>query len=255
MRPMGQRAVILLAFGLPILRHLSRANFFARDSTSSRVSIFRATRWSSACSSFGDKAKGADIAVFYNSGQGISVDGSEFLLATDADIKSRIDVKPGNAFDADLAIDHERSKNQARVPGRFAQQPIPRPEKAKSRRVSVGTSLGNEGPDNSLVVFATAPGEAAPDGPQGSISTAHARPDRQYRSARHRDSAGDDEGPRRAQRGNQAAANAVGAQQPYRRSPLAAGVLRRSSRVLEGRANVIAFGVSPATDFWDSRGL
>jgi hypothetical protein len=39
---------------------------------------------------FGDKAKGADIAVFYNSGQGISVDGSEFLLATDADIKSRI---------------------------------------------------------------------------------------------------------------------------------------------------------------------
>jgi uncharacterized caspase-like protein len=72
---------------------------------------------------FGDKAKGADIAVFYHSGQGISVDGSEFLLATDADIKSRIDVKPGNAFDADLAIDHERSKNQARVPGRFAQQP------------------------------------------------------------------------------------------------------------------------------------
>src|SRR5580700_4807205 len=64
---------------------------------------------------FGDKAKGADIAVFYHSGQGISVDGSEFLLATDADIKSRIDVKPGNAFDADLAIDHERSKNQARA--------------------------------------------------------------------------------------------------------------------------------------------
>jgi uncharacterized caspase-like protein len=84
---------------------------------------------------FGDKAKGADIAVFYHSGQGISVDGSEFLLAADADTKSRIDVKPGNAFDADLAIDHERSKNQARVPRRFAQQPIPRPEKAKSRRV------------------------------------------------------------------------------------------------------------------------
>ena len=56
---------------------------------------------------FGDKAKGADIAVFYHSGQGISVDGSEFLLATDADIKSKIDVKPGNAFDADPAIDHE----------------------------------------------------------------------------------------------------------------------------------------------------
>jgi hypothetical protein len=57
---------------------------------------------------FGDKAKGADIAVFYHSGQGIFVDGSEFLHATDADI--RIVVKLGNAFDTDLAIDQTMSE-------------------------------------------------------------------------------------------------------------------------------------------------
>jgi uncharacterized caspase-like protein len=121
---------------------------------------------------FGDKAKGADIAVLYYSGQGISVDGSEFLLATDADIKSRIDVKLGNALDADLAIDQTMSEAKTKLVFLDASRlnPFPAAEKAKSRRVSVGTSLaGMKAPDNSLVVFATAPGEAAPDGPRDSI--------------------------------------------------------------------------------------
>ena len=92
---------------------------------------------------FGDKAKGADIAVLYYSGQGISVDGSEFLLATDADIKSRIDVKLGNAFDADLAIDQTMSEAKTKLVFLDASRsnPFPAAEKAKSRRVSSERAL------------------------------------------------------------------------------------------------------------------
>jgi uncharacterized caspase-like protein len=102
---------------------------------------------------FGDKAKGADIAVFYNSGQGISVDGSEFLLATDADIKSRI--MSSRATRSTRTWRSTMSEAKTKLVFLDASRSN-RPEKAKSRRVSVGTSLGNEGPDNSLVVFATA---------------------------------------------------------------------------------------------------
>src|SRR6516165_9786652 len=37
---------------------------------------------------FGKKSQGADIAVFYYAGHGIAVDGTNYLLTVDADIKS-----------------------------------------------------------------------------------------------------------------------------------------------------------------------
>src|SRR5450432_3064726 len=54
---------------------------------------------------FGKKAEGADLALFYYSGQGIGVGGSEYLLPIDADIKSEMDVKLGAAINLSLAID------------------------------------------------------------------------------------------------------------------------------------------------------
>src|SRR6266851_3456527 len=44
---------------------------------------------------FGKKAEGADIAVFFYAGHGITVSGANYLLPIDADLKSEMDVKLG----------------------------------------------------------------------------------------------------------------------------------------------------------------
>src|SRR5882757_7671670 len=44
---------------------------------------------------FGRKAEGADVAVFYYAGHGIAVNGTNYLLPVDADLKSEMDVKLG----------------------------------------------------------------------------------------------------------------------------------------------------------------
>ena len=46
---------------------------------------------------FGKRAQGADIAVFYYAGHGIAIDGANYLLPIDADVKSEMDVKLGAA--------------------------------------------------------------------------------------------------------------------------------------------------------------
>jgi len=54
---------------------------------------------------FGKRAQGADIAVFYYAGHGIAIDGANYLLPIDADIKSEMDVKLGGAINVDLTLD------------------------------------------------------------------------------------------------------------------------------------------------------
>src|ERR1700688_4697117 len=54
---------------------------------------------------FGKKAQGADVAVFFYAGHGIAVDGTNYLLPVDADIKSEMDVKLGAAINIDLTLD------------------------------------------------------------------------------------------------------------------------------------------------------
>src|SRR5579871_6522130 len=44
---------------------------------------------------FGQRAQGADVALFYYAGHGIAVSGVNYLLPVDADIKSEVDVKLG----------------------------------------------------------------------------------------------------------------------------------------------------------------
>ena len=62
---------------------------------------------------FGQKTQGADIAVFFYAGHGIAVDGINYLLPVDADIKSEMDVKLGNAINVDLTLD--QTMNAAKV--------------------------------------------------------------------------------------------------------------------------------------------
>src|SRR6195952_3567199 len=62
---------------------------------------------------FGKKAEGADVAVFFYAGHGIAVDGTNYLLPVDADIKSEMDVKLGSAINIDLT--HDQPRGDAKV--------------------------------------------------------------------------------------------------------------------------------------------
>src|ERR1700710_2204771 len=54
---------------------------------------------------FGKKAEGADVALFFYAGHGIAINGTNYLLPVDADIKSEMDVKLGTAFNIDLTLE------------------------------------------------------------------------------------------------------------------------------------------------------
>jgi uncharacterized caspase-like protein len=51
---------------------------------------------------FGKKAQGADVALFLYAGHGIAINGTNYLLPIDADIKSEMDVKLGSAINIDV---------------------------------------------------------------------------------------------------------------------------------------------------------
>ena len=64
---------------------------------------------------FGRMARGADLAVFYFSGHGITVSGTGYLLPVDADVKSEMDVKLGSAIDIDLTLDQVMSDAKVKL--------------------------------------------------------------------------------------------------------------------------------------------
>jgi hypothetical protein len=118
---------------------------------------------------FGKKTKGADIAVFFYAGHGIAVDGVNYLLPVDADIKSEMDVKLGNAINVDLTLD--QTMNAARVKLVFLDACRDNPFAAKikaaagTRSVSVQTGLAEmKSGEGTLIAFATGPGQTSLDG-------------------------------------------------------------------------------------------
>ena len=62
---------------------------------------------------FGKKAEGADVALFFYAGHGIAVNGTNYLLPVDADLKSEMDVKLGAAINVDLTL--EQTMGDAKV--------------------------------------------------------------------------------------------------------------------------------------------
>src|ERR1700684_1069271 len=54
---------------------------------------------------FGKKAEGADVALFFYAGHGIAINGTNYLLPGDADIKSEMDVKLGSAINIDVTLE------------------------------------------------------------------------------------------------------------------------------------------------------
>ncbi len=124
---------------------------------------------------FGQKAQGADVAVFFYAGHGIAINGTNYLLPIDADIKSEMDVKLGAAINIDLTLDQTMSDAKVKLVFLDACRDNPFAAKIKSnsttRSVSVQSGLAEmKSGEGTLIAFATGPGQTALDGHEGTNS-------------------------------------------------------------------------------------
>ena len=124
---------------------------------------------------FGKKAEGADVALFFYAGHGIAVNGTNYLLPVDADLKSEMDVKLGAAINVDLTL--EQTMGDAKVKLVFLDACRDNPFAAKirsakaTRSVNVQTGLAEmKSGEGTLIAFATGPGQTALDGEAGTNS-------------------------------------------------------------------------------------
>ena len=124
---------------------------------------------------FGKKAEGADVALFFYAGHGIAVNGTNYLLPVDADLKSEMDVKLGAAINIDLTL--EQTMGDAKVKLVFLDACRDNPFAAKirsakaTRSVSVESGLAEmKSSEGTLIAFATGPGQTALDGEAGTNS-------------------------------------------------------------------------------------
>jgi uncharacterized caspase-like protein len=124
---------------------------------------------------FGKKAQGADVAQFFYAGHGIAVNGTNYLLPVDADIKSEMDVKLGSAINIDLTLDQTMSDAKVKLVFLDACRDNPFAAKLRSlkstRSVNVQTGLAEmKSGEGTLIAFATGPGQTALDGQEGTNS-------------------------------------------------------------------------------------
>ena len=124
---------------------------------------------------FGKKAEGADVAIFFYAGHGIAVNGTNYLLPVDADLKSEMDVKLGAAINVDLTL--EQTMGDAKVKLVFLDACRDNPFAAKirsakaTRSANVGSGLAEmKSGEGTLLAFATGPGQTALDGEAGTNS-------------------------------------------------------------------------------------
>jgi uncharacterized caspase-like protein len=153
---------------------------------------------------FGKKAEGADVALFFYAGHGIAINGTNYLLPVDADLKSEMDVKLGAAINIDVTLDQTMSDARVKLVFLDACRDNPFAARIRSakatRSVNVQTGLAEmKSGEGTLIAFATGPGQTALDGEAGTNSPFTRALMAQYRVSRRRDPAGDDQGPRPGQ--------------------------------------------------------
>jgi uncharacterized caspase-like protein len=124
---------------------------------------------------FGKKAEGADVALFFYAGHGIAINGTNYLLPVDADIKSEMDVKLGSAINIDLTLDQTMGDAKVKLVFLDACRDNPFASKIKSgsatRSLSVQSGLAEmKSGEGTLIAFATGPGQTALDGQEGTNS-------------------------------------------------------------------------------------
>src|ERR1700716_351138 len=124
---------------------------------------------------FGEKARGADVALFFYAGHGIAINGTNYLLPVDADIKSEMDVKLGSTINIDLTLEQTMADAKVKLVFLDACRDNPFANKIKSnsptRSVSVQQGLAEmKSSEGTLIAFATGPGQTALDGKEGANS-------------------------------------------------------------------------------------
>jgi hypothetical protein len=124
---------------------------------------------------FGKKAEGADVALFFYAGHGIAVNGTNYLLPVDADLKSEMDVKLGAAINIDLTLEQTMSDAKVKLVFLDACRDNPFAAKIRSakatRSVAVESGLAEmKSSEGTLIAFATGPGQTALDGEAGTNS-------------------------------------------------------------------------------------
>jgi hypothetical protein len=124
---------------------------------------------------FGKKAEGADVAIFFYAGHGIAVNGTNYLLPVDADLKSEMDVKLGAAINVDLTLEQTMSDAKVKLVFLDACRDNPFAAKIRSakatRSANVGSGLAEmKSGEGTLLAFATGPGQTALDGEAGTNS-------------------------------------------------------------------------------------
>jgi len=124
---------------------------------------------------FGKKAEGADVALFYYAGHGIALNGANYLLPVDTDIKSEMDVKLGSAINVDLTLDQTMADAKVKLVFLDACRDNPFAAKIKSssatRSLTVQSGLADmKSGEGTLIAFATGPGQTALDGQVGTNS-------------------------------------------------------------------------------------
>lgn len=114
---------------------------------------------------FRAKAEGAEIAMVYYAGHGIEAQGKNWLIPTDAQLKSDLDL-PYEAINLDRMMEAV-SGAQIRmvILDSCRNNPFGRSWKSGTRAVQTG--LASVEADDVLVIFAAAPGQLAADGATG----------------------------------------------------------------------------------------
>ena len=124
---------------------------------------------------FGRKAAGADVALFFYAGHGIAINGTNYLLPVDADLKSEMDVKLGSAINIDLTLEQTMADAKVKLVFLDACRDNPFAARIKSnsatRSLSVQSGLAEmKSGEGTLIAFATGPGQTALDGEVGTNS-------------------------------------------------------------------------------------
>lgn len=124
---------------------------------------------------FGEKSEGADVALFFYAGHGIAVNGTNYLLPVDADLKSEMDVKLGAAINVDLTLEQTMADAKVKLVFLDACRDNPFAAKIRSakatRSVTVASGLAEmKSGEGTLIAFATGPGQTALDGEAGTNS-------------------------------------------------------------------------------------
>ena len=124
---------------------------------------------------FGKKAEGADVALFFYAGHGIAVNGTNYLLPVDADLKSEMDVKLGAAINIDVTLEQTMADAKVKLVLLDACRDNPFAARIRSakatRSISVASGLAEmKSGEGTLIAFATGPGQTALDGEVGTNS-------------------------------------------------------------------------------------